>query len=140
MKRILRRLRGVVGIGLTWAVGWGLVGGLLTAILRIFRPGDFDAGENELVAAALFAMAGFLCGTAFSLLFALAERRRAVDDLSVLRSAVWGGLGAAALPFLTSMNDSMAVLCAPLGAAFAAGAVALAKQGARREAVAERAR
>ena len=86
-------------------------------------------------------MAGFLCGAAFSFLFALAERRRAVDDLSVLRAALWGGLGAAALPFLTTMNDSMAILFAPLGAAFAAGAVALAKQGARREAVAaERAR
>jgi hypothetical protein len=85
-------------------------------------------------------MAGILCGTAFSLLFALAERRRAVDDLSVLRAAVWGGVGAAALPFLATMNDSMAILVAPLGAAFAAGAVALAKQAARREAVAEQAR
>ena len=129
-----------MGIGLTWAVGWGVVGGLLTAILRIFRPGDFDAGENELVAAALFAMAGFLCGSAFSLLFALAERRRAVDDLSVLRAAVWGGVGAAGLPFLTTMNDSLAILFAPLGAAFAAGAVALAKQSARREALPERTR
>ena len=140
MKGLLRRLRGVVGIGLTWAIGCGLVGALLTAILRIFRPGDFDAGENELVAAALFAMAGFLCGSAFSVLFALAERRRAVDDLSVLRAAVWGGLGAAALPFLTTMADSMAILFAPLGAAFAACAVALAKQAARREALAERTR
>ena len=140
MQRLLRRLRAVVGIGLTWAVGWGLVGALLTAVVRIFRPGDFDAGENELVAAALFAMAGFLCGSAFSLLFALAERRRAVADLSVRRASVWGGLGAGALPFLTTMTDSMAILFAPLGAAFAAGAVALAKQAVRREAVAERTR
>ena len=140
MRQLLRRLRGIVGIGVTWAVGWGLVGGLLTAILRIFRPGDFDAGENELVAAALFAMAGFLCGSAFSLLFALAERRRAVDDLSVVRAAVWGGVGAAALPFLTTMDDRMAILFAPLGALFAAGAVALAKQSARREALPERTR
>jgi len=88
----------VLGVGLTWAVSWGLVGALLTAIVRIFRPGDFDAGENEVVAAALFAMAGFLCGSAFSLLFELAERRRTVADLSVLRGAVWGGLGAGALP------------------------------------------
>ena len=140
MKRLLRGLRGVVSIGLTWAVGWGILGTLLAAILRIFRPEDFDAGENELVAGALFAMAGFLCGSAFSLLFALAERRRAVDELSVLRAAVWGGLGAGALPFLTTMTDSMVIVFAPLGAAFAAGAVALAKQAARREALPERTR
>ena len=140
MKRLLRRLRGVVGIGLTWAVGWGLVGGILTAALWAFRPQDFDTGENVMMGAALFAMAGFLCGSAFSLLFALAERRRAVNDLSVLRAAVWGGIGAAALPILTTMNDSMAILFAPLGAAFAAGAVALAKHGARREALPERTR
>ena len=129
-----------MSIGLTWAVGWGILGTLLAAILRIFRPEDFDAGENELVAGALFAMAGFLCGSAFSLLFALAERRRAVDELSVLRAAVWGGLGAGALPFLTTMTDSMVIGFAPLGAAFAAGAVALAKQAARREALPERTR
>jgi hypothetical protein len=45
-------------------------------------------GENVLIGAALFTMAGFLCGSAFSLVFALAERRRAVDDLLVLRAAV----------------------------------------------------
>jgi hypothetical protein len=140
MNRLLRRLRGVVGIGLTWGVGWALFGALLTLILRVLRPEDVDPGENELVAAAVFGMAGFLCGAAFGLLLAVAERRRAVADLSVPRAAVWGAVGAAAMPLLTAMPDGMAILFAPLGGVFAAGAVALAKQAARRDALAERTR
>jgi len=72
--------------------------------------------------------------------FAVAERRHSLEDLSVLRAAAWGTLGAGGLPFLTTMTDSMSILFAPLGAAFAAGAVALAKRASRREALPERMR
>jgi len=138
MNRLLRRLRGIIGIGLTWSVGWALLGAMLTLVLRALRPEDVDPGENELIAAAVFGMAGFLCGAAFGVVLAMAERRRALDDLSVLRAAVWGAVGAAAMPLLTGMPDGMAILFAPLGGVFAAGAVALAKQAARRDVVAQR--
>jgi len=138
MNRLLRRLRGIIGIGLTWSVGWTLLGAMLTLVLRALRPEDVDPGENELIAAAVFGMAGFLCGAAFGVVLAMAERRRALDDLSVLRAAVWGAVGAAAMPLLTGMPDGMAILFAPLGGVFAAGAVALAKQAARRDVVAQR--
>ena len=29
MRKLLRRLRGAVGVSLTWALGWGLIGALL---------------------------------------------------------------------------------------------------------------
>src|SRR4030095_13985017 len=78
MNRLLRRLRGSIGIGLTWSAGWALLGALLTAVLRVLRPEDVDPGENELIAAAVFGMAGFLCGAAFGVVLAIAERRRAL--------------------------------------------------------------
>jgi hypothetical protein len=34
LKKWLRRIRGAVGMGLTWAVGWGL-GGLLIGVASI---------------------------------------------------------------------------------------------------------
>ena len=37
MKKWLRRIRGVLGMGLTWAVGWGLTG-LLIGVASILLP------------------------------------------------------------------------------------------------------
>ncbi|MGH7553894.1 MAG: hypothetical protein ACREMQ_12790, partial [Longimicrobiales bacterium] len=77
---------------------------------------------------------GFISGSAFALIFSSAERRKSIRDLSVLRSAFWGALGGAALPLLTTMNDSILVNTMPLGAIFAASTVAIARRAALREA------
>jgi membrane associated rhomboid family serine protease len=133
MHALVRRLRGVTAVALSWAVGWTLVGTLLGLVIRVIRPQDFDPGESVAGIAGLFAVVGFISGAAFALFFSLAERRRSLRDLSIVRSGVWGALGGAALPLFTTMNDDMAILLAPIGAVFATVTVALARRAARRE-------
>ncbi len=133
MHALVRRIRGTAAVALSWAVGWTVVGTLLGLVIRVTRPDDFHPGESVAGIAGLFALVGFISGAAFALFFSLAERRRSVRDLSVVRSGLWGALGGAALPLLTTMNDDMTILLAPIGAVFAAGTVALARRAARRE-------
>ncbi len=103
MTRWMRRLRGAVGTGVTWAAGWGLAGIAIgvTTLLPWHPFGPF----LRVMDAPLPAMAvpGFLAGIFFSLVLGLAGRRRRFRDLSVRRFAVWGAVGGALLvlfPFL----------------------------------------
>jgi len=100
----LRRIRGAVGMGLTWAVGWALFG-VLIGVASILLPGlpwnaffaVFDAPLPAL------AVPGFLGGALFSLMLGVAARRRRFDELSVPGFAALGavaGLVLGALPFL----------------------------------------
>jgi len=126
----LRALRGLAGLAATFGIGWGAVGAALAVVLRLLRPEDFDGGEGVTLVATYFAAAGAISGALFGVLLSLGERRRVVNELSAVRAAAWGGLGASALPLLTTMADGMVILLAPLGAACAAGAVMLAKRAA----------
>src|SRR5687767_5144720 len=105
MTNLLRKLRGMLGMGITWAVGWAMVMFLIGTIIGIVDPDSIDPGEEPWRMAGVIAVVGFLSGTAFAAILASAERRRKIRDLSVLRSAFWGALGGAVLPLVTSMND-----------------------------------
>lgn len=86
----LRRIRGALGMGLTWAAGWfGLwaVGGLVSFVLN-----GTGAIEGMLDALPL-PLAGFVAGTTFSLVLSIAERRHRFDEVSIPRFAAWGALG-----------------------------------------------
>jgi hypothetical protein len=91
---ILRRIRGTISMGLTWAVAWA-IGGILIGIasnLLTFLPWDaffrvFDAPLPAL------AVPGFLAGVLFSLVLGIASRRRRFSELSLRRFAVLGALG-----------------------------------------------
>lgn len=67
LSRVVRQLRGVVGAGLLWAVGWAIVGAHVTLVVRLVRPADIGAGEHEWVVATLFGLVGFLSGVGFGL-------------------------------------------------------------------------
>lgn len=84
MKKLLRRIRGAIGMGITWAIAWGLVGGVMELIDR----------EGALVDIwpIVLALPGFVGGVIFSLVFAIAEGRRRFEELSLPR---FGALGAA---------------------------------------------
>ncbi len=41
MKGLLRRLRGILGTGLTWAVGWGAAFGILNVALTALKGVPF---------------------------------------------------------------------------------------------------
>lgn len=90
----LRRLRGAVGMGITWAIGWAAAGLLIGVASNLlpFLPWDlffrvFDAPLPAL------AVPGFIGGVIFSLVLGVAGRHRRFDQLSLRRFAVWGAIG-----------------------------------------------
>jgi hypothetical protein len=86
MKSWLRRIRGAVGMGLTWALAWAPVG---LVIMMIVDPGD-TMDEPWLL---IGAYPGFIGGLLFSAALGIAGRSHRFDDLSFTRV---GALGAAA--------------------------------------------
>ena len=123
----------MLGMGITWAVGWAMVMFMIGTIIGIVDPDSIDAGEEPWRIAGIVATVGFISGSVFALIFSSAERRKRIRDLSVLRASVWGALGGAVLPLLTSMNDAVLFNTMPLGAIFAASTVAIARRAALRE-------
>lgn len=93
MQRWLRRIRGTVGMGLTWAVGWALAGLLIgvTSWLLPALPWDsfFEVFDAPLPA---LAIPGFFGGALFSTVLGIAERRRSFAELSLPRVAGWGAV------------------------------------------------
>lgn len=91
---LLRRLRGAIGMGLTWAVAWA-IGGILIGVasnVLTFLPWDaffkvFDAPLPAL------AVPGFVGGVLFSVVVSVAAHRRRFSELSVPRFALLGALG-----------------------------------------------
>ncbi len=133
MSKWLKRVRGAVGIGLTWAVAWGFVGALLGLSL---------VGPVAIVGVSLlFALYGLICGGAFSVVLGLAGRRRTFDEMSLPRFAGLGALAPLLLIVPTAFsggvfnpNGLIAVaLLALLGAGSAAGSLGLARMADDRE-------
>ena len=146
-----RRVRGALGMGVTWAIGWALFG-LLIGVTSLLFPDlpwwdaffrSFDAPLPAL------AMPGFIGGVLFSAVLGIAGRRHTFEELSLPRVAAWGAVGGLALGLVpaalvlvglgTPRADLVlwqvtAATCGPsvlLGAASAAGSLALARQAER---------
>ena len=81
----LRRIRGAVGMGLTWAAAWFTAG---LALLLVIGP---DAADVPFPLG--FGALGFLSGAAFSGVLGVVEGRRRFDQMSLPRFAAWGGVG-----------------------------------------------
>ena len=94
MKKWLRRIRGAVGMGLTWAAGWAL-GGLLIGVASVLLPGLPWDPFFQVFDAPLPAMAvpGFFAGMFFSTVLGVAGRRRPFRELSLPKFAAWGAVG-----------------------------------------------
>jgi hypothetical protein len=140
MKKWLRRIRGAVLMGLTWALAWLPVGLLIGMIL------DPDGSMDEpwvLVGT----LPGFLAGVVFSAVLGIAAARRKLDELSVAKVGGWGavaGLLIGSLPFVLGDQgpDAKRVWLLPvvvissitlLSAVSAAGSLVLARKSERRE-------
>ncbi len=94
MKKWLRRIRGAVGMGLTWAAGWALFG-VLIGVSSVLLPGlpwdlFFEVFDAPLPA---LAIPGFVGGALFSTVLGIAGRRRRFDELSLPRFGAWGAVG-----------------------------------------------
>lgn len=90
MKTWLRRIRGAVGMGLTWALGGALVGFGIELIHNVWPN---PLGSLVDIWPAVLAYPAFLGGVIFSVVLGIAGRRRRFDELSLPRFAAWGALG-----------------------------------------------
>ena len=149
----LRRMRGAIGMGLTWALAWAGVG-MLIGVTSLLLPGlPWDA-FFEIFDAPLPALAvpGFVGGAIFSVVLGVAGRHRRFEQLSLSRFTLWGAIGGVLLSLaaaamvllgLASLGDGArglwqltAIVSGPLvllSAASAAGTLALARKAERRE-------
>lgn len=149
----LKRVRGAVGVGLTWAVGWAVAGVSIgiASVLLPWLPWDafFKVFDAPLPA---FAVPGFFAGVFFSIVLGIAGRRKKLHELSVGTFATWGAIGGlllTAFPFAlmtvgladrsgSSVSDwqILTVITLPfvaLSAVSAAASLLLARRAARSE-------
>ena len=132
MGKWLRRVRGAIGMGFTWAAAWVAVA---------FVPRWVFGIESDLPFPILFGALGFIAGVTFSGLLMLTEGRRRFEQMSLPRFAAWGALGGLLLSalFVRGAHYGWGELLA-LSATFASacaicatGSLALARRAARRE-------
>ncbi len=127
-----RRIRGGVGLGLTWAFAWFGAG----MVLALAFPGAADVPFPL-----LWGAFGFVGGVIFSAVLGAIEGRRRFEELSLPRFAAWGGVGGFVLYALFGLAAAAAGEPAPLnhalllgpvfavaGAGSAAGSLALARR------------
>jgi hypothetical protein len=133
MRKWLRRIRGAIGMGLTWAMAWFGAGVIL---LLVVGP---DAADVPFPLG--FGLLGFLAGATFSGVLGIVEGRRRFDQMSLPRFAGWGAVGGLLLSGIFVMaaglgGDAILVLgpvFALSSAASAAGSLALARMAEDRE-------
>jgi hypothetical protein len=132
MWRWLRRIRGAIGIGLTWAAAWSAVGSVPRWVFGFNADVPFPL---------VFGVLGFIAGVTFSGLLVLTEGRRRLDQMSLPRFAGWGAVSGLLLSALfvkaaslgwaevLALAPTFAVACAVC----ASGALAMARRAVRRE-------
>jgi hypothetical protein len=142
MEKWLRRIRGAIGMGLTWAAAW-FGAGMIILLGSLLVTGSAGADVPYPLGFGAF---GFVAGVTFSGVLGLVEGRRRFDQMSIPRFAGWGAVGgfllsaifvlAVALVEDITFLSNLVVLgpvFATAGAASAAGSLALARMAEDRE-------
>jgi len=136
MNKWLRRIRGAVGMGVTWAAGWAPIGAITGWVTGVFL--GFPLGIVTVNYAVMFGVLGFLGGTIFSTVLSLGEGRRRFHQLSLSRFVGWGALGGLLLgglavtagllgPGFTIVDAVIAGVTTLMGAGSAAGTLVIAR-------------
>ena len=132
MRKWLRRIRGAIGMGFTWAAAWFAAGFVPRWVFGVYSDLPFPL---------LFGALGFIAGVTFSGLLVLTEGRRRFDQMSLPRFAGWGAVGGLLLSALFVRGASLgwgevlaiATTLALACAVCATGSLALARRAVRRE-------
>ena len=90
MKNWSRRMRGAVGMALTWAAAGALLGMAIELLHNIWP--NWLGAQVDIWPAAL-AYPGFFGGLAFSVVLGIVARHRRFEELSLARFAGWGAVG-----------------------------------------------
>lgn len=131
MRMFLRRIRGLLGLGIFSAAAWAAVGFAIITFIRVVDPPSIGPGEGPLWGAFVFGRAGFVAGVMGGAVLAIAERHRRLADLSLPRVALWGAIGGLLLPWLGAAPRPMMLILGVLGSLSAVAAVALARRSER---------
>ena len=132
MPKWLLRIRGAIGMGLTWAVAWAAAGAVPRWIFGFNTDVPFPL---------VFGVLGFIAGVTFSAVLVLFERRRELDQMTLPRFAGWGAVSGVLLSAIfarmASLGGADVLVVAPTFAvacaACASGSLALAKRAEMRE-------
>ena len=136
MRSWMKRVRGALLMGLTWAIAWAPIGLLIGFIVD--RDGRMD--EPWI---AIGALPGFIAGVLFAILLGAVGRRHRFEDFSIRKFAAWGagaGLAMGVLPFMIGSGNPASPAWLPavvigsitvLGSASAAASLALARKAER---------
>jgi hypothetical protein len=132
MQKLLRRIRGAIGMGLTWAVAWSIVGLVPRWVFGFNADAPFPL---------IFGVLGFGAGVIFAAVLSLTESRRRFDQMSLSRFAGGGAMGGLILSALFAKASSLdwgdVVLIAPAFtvacAVCASGSLALARRAEMRQ-------
>lgn len=128
----LQRLRGAIGMGVTWALACSAAGTIPRWVFGV---------NTDVPIALVFGVFGFLAGVTFSGILVLTEGKRSFEEMSLPRFAGWGAAGGLLLSgvwaWAVSLGWGDVLAVAPsfalASAACAAGSLALARRGGSRE-------
>ena len=98
MQKWLRRVRGAIGIGVSWAVAWSAVGLVPRWVFGLKTDAPFPL---------IFGVLGFFAGVTFAGLLVATEGRRRFDQMSLPRFAGWGAVGGLLLSGLFARAASL---------------------------------
>ncbi len=143
MKKWLRRIRGAIKMGLTWAVAW-FGAGMIMMLGALLLTGSTGADVPYPVG---FGVLGFFAGVTFSGFLVIGEGRRRFDEMSLPRFAGWGAVGGLSFSVLfvfavaafaegaTFIQNLVFLgpLFAGIGASIASGVLTLARRAQNRE-------
>jgi hypothetical protein len=140
MQKWLRRIRGAIGMGLTWGAAWFAVG---------FVPRWVFGIATDVPIPLVFGLLGLVAGATFSGVLALTEGRRTFDrtfeQMSLPRFGAWGAVGGLLLSGIFVVGAALrggsvwgefllfGPALAAASAACAAGSLAVARWAERRE-------
>ena len=135
MNKLFRRVKAAIGMGLTWAFGWALVGFGIELVHNVWPN---PLGSMVDIWPAALAYPAFFSGVVFSGVLGIAARHRRFDELSIARFAWCGAFGGlllgvlpAALATAGGITATEAVVATSiltvLGAVSASGSLLLAR-------------
>ena len=140
MRKLLQKMRGLLGVGITWGTLWAGIGAGIGIVIGAVRPEVWEWTNPIFEWAVGMGLYGFVSGIGFGTLLTLREGRRSLLDLSLRRTALWGLLGGAVVPLLfgaagmfpagTTLLDVLGAIGVTgfLGGTFAPASVAIAQR------------
>ena len=81
MNEMFRKLRGLLGFGLTWGILWAAIITVAGMVIGVLDPDSIDPGEGPLVVGAIMGMVGFISGIGFGSFLSVGESRKRKAEL-----------------------------------------------------------